>query len=160
MKYLRHVLPFVIITLVIGFFPNNPAQPDSKTVVERIEPGKLDELMMDEDCQCLIVAMAAWCGPCKEELPILVKLNDKYRNQGLTMIGISLDMGGPQAMQPIVEAFGVDFPVYWAGEEAIYKYDVIAMPTLFLVKNGEIVERIVGKRSEAFLDEKIRDFLR
>jgi thiol-disulfide isomerase/thioredoxin len=160
MKYLRHVLPLVIITLVFGVFSNTPAQPDSKSVVELIEPSKLDELMKNKDCQCLIVAMAAWCGPCKEELPILVKLNDKYKSQGLKMIGISLDMGGPQAMQPIVETFGVDFPVYWAGEEAIYKYEIIAMPTLFMVKNGEIVERIVGKRSEAFLDEKIRDFLR
>ena len=160
MNYLRHVLPLVIISLVFGTASNTPAQPDTKILVERIEPSKLDELMKDKDCQCLIVAMAAWCGPCKEELPILIKLNDKYKSQGLKMIGISLDLGGPQAMQPIVETFGVDFPVYWAGEEAIYKYNVIAMPTLFLVKNGEIVERIVGKRSEAFLDEKIRDFLR
>jgi thiol-disulfide isomerase/thioredoxin len=160
MRYLRHVLPLVIHALVFGALSNTPAQPDSKSVVERIEPGELDELMKDKDCQCLIVAMAAWCGPCKEELPILVKLNDKYKSQGLKMIGISLDMGGPQAMQPIVETLGVNFPVYWAGEEAIYKYDVIAMPTLFLVKTGEIVERVVGKRSEAFLDEKIRDFLR
>ena len=160
MNYLRHVLPLVIISLVFGASSNTPAQPDAKIVVEHIKPSKLDELMKDKDCQCLIVAMAAWCGPCKEELPILIKLNDKYKSQGLKMIGISLDMGGPQAMQPIVETFGVDFPVYWAGEEAIYKHNVIAMPTLFLVKNGEIVERIVGKRSEAFLDEKIRDFLR
>jgi thiol-disulfide isomerase/thioredoxin len=160
MKYLPHVLPLVIIALVFGALSNTSAQPDTKILVERIEPSKLDELIKNEDCQCLIVAMAAWCGPCKDELPTLIKLNDKYKSQGLKMIGISLDMGGPQAMQPIVETLGVNFPVYWAGEEAIYKYDVIAMPTLFMVKNGEIVERIVGKRSEAFLDEKIRDFLR
>ena len=160
MKYLRYVLPLLIISLVFGALSNTRAQPDTKTVVERIEPSKLDELINDKDCQCLIVAMAAWCGPCKEELPTLIKLNDKYKDQGLKMIGISLDMGGPQAMQPIVETFGVNFPVYWAGEEAIYKYKVIAMPTLFFVKNGEIVERVVGKRSEALLDKKIRDFLR
>ena len=160
MNHLRHVLPLVLISLVFGALSNTSAQPDTKILVERIEPSKLDELIKNEDCQCLIVAMAAWCGPCKDELPTLIKLNDKYKSQGLKMIGISLDMGGPQAMQPIVETFGVNFPVYWAGEEAIHKYNVIAMPTLFLVKNGEIVERIVGKRSEAFLDEKIRAFLR
>lgn len=160
MNYLRHVLPLVILALVFGALSNTPAQPDTKIVVERIEPSKLDELINDKDCQCLIVAMAAWCGPCRDELPTLIKLNDRYKSQGLRMIGISLDMGGPQAMQPIVENAGVNFPVYWAGEEAIYKYNVIAMPTLLLVKNGEIIERIVGKRSEAFLDQKIRDFLR
>ncbi|UCH06607.1 MAG: TlpA family protein disulfide reductase [Deltaproteobacteria bacterium] len=160
MKYLRYVLPLLIISLVFGALSNTPAQPDTKIVVERIEPSKLDELINNKDCQCLIIAMAAWCGPCKEELQTLIKLNDKYKSQGLKMIGISLDMGGPQAMQPIVETFGVNFPVYWAGDEAIYKYNVIAMPTLFMVKNGEIVERIVGKRSDAFLDEKIRGFLR
>jgi thiol-disulfide isomerase/thioredoxin len=160
MKHLPHVLPLLIISLVFGALSNTPAQPDTRIVVERIEPSKPDELIKDKDCQCLIVAMAAWCGPCRDELPTLIKLNDKYKSQGLKMMGISLDMGGPQAMQPIVETFGVNFPVYWAGEEAIYKYEVIAMPTLFLVKNGEIVERVVGKRSEAFLDEKIRDFLR
>jgi thiol-disulfide isomerase/thioredoxin len=160
MKYLPHFLPLVVLALLLGALSNTPAQPDTKVLVERIEPGRLDELIKDKGCQCLIVAMAAWCGPCRDELPTLIKLNDKYKSQGLKMIGISLDMGGPQAMQPIVETSGVNFPVYWAGEEAIHKYNVIAMPTLFLVKNGEIVQRIVGKRSEAFLDEKIRAFLR
>src|SRR5512135_2308447 len=34
---------------------------------------------------------ATWCGPCREEIPSLVSLQEKYRNKGLQIIGISLD---------------------------------------------------------------------
>jgi len=41
----------------------------------------------------------------------------------------------------------------------VRKYNIFALPMLLFIKNGEEVERVVGKRSEKFLDRKIRDFL-
>jgi thiol-disulfide isomerase/thioredoxin len=160
MAMLRRSVLIVVGVLILGLPFGAKAQTPSTITVERIEPAELDKLIKDKDCRCLIIAMAAWCGPCRRELPALVRLNEKYRSQGLKMIGVSLDLDGPQAMQPIVEKYKVNFPVYWVGEEVIGTYNVTAMPTLFLVKNGEIVERIIGKRSEKFLDGKIRNFLK
>jgi thiol-disulfide isomerase/thioredoxin len=151
----------ILIALMIAvLFVVSPTQPvRSGSKVEKIDPARLDQLMTDPDCGCMIAIMAAWCGPCRKELPILARLYDKYKNDGLKIIGVSLDVEGPKAIQPIVDKAKVGFPVYWAGEQAVGKYGIDALPTLLVIKNGRIFERIIGKRSEKYLDKKIEELL-
>jgi hypothetical protein len=92
-------------------------------------------------------------------LPVINKLYQKYKTQGLQLIGISIDLQGPQAMQPVVDKFKVRFPVYWYGESAVQKFSLFAIPMIFWVKNGQIVEKLPGRRSRKELDKKIRKFL-
>ncbi|MBW1742696.1 MAG: TlpA family protein disulfide reductase, partial [Deltaproteobacteria bacterium] len=108
----------------------------------------------------VMVVLAAWCFPCLQELPTLVKLHDKYKSQGLEMVGISVDRGGPYMIQQVRDKGHVNFPVYWAGEEAVRALDIRAIPLLFLVKDGEVVQEIMGKQSEAFLEKKITQLLK
>jgi thiol-disulfide isomerase/thioredoxin len=146
--------------LMLGVFFCGYPQADSRIIVERIEPADLDALMSSKDCRCMIVAMAAWCGPCRKELPILNSLYERYKSRGLRMIGISLDVDGPEAMQRIVDTAGVNFPIYWAGDSPVHTYNLIAIPALFFIKDGEVVEKIVGKRTERYLERKIDEFLK
>ena len=62
-------------------------------------------------------------------------------------------------MQPIVKKLKIEFPIYWYGEKAIDKFKLNAVPMLLFIKQGEMVERLHGNRSEKFLDQKIREFL-
>ena len=103
---------------------------------------------------------ASWCGPCKEELPDLIRLNRKYRDQGLRVIALSVDYAGPEAMQPVIEQYHVDFPVYWAGESAIEAFEIKGIPLLLFFRDGAETERIVGKHAENVLDQKMAEFLR
>ena len=107
-----------------------------------------------------VTFMAAWCGPCIDELPVLNKLYQKYKTQGLNLIGISIDLEGPHAMQPIIDKLKVDFPVYWYGESAVQKFSIYAIPMIYLVKDGQIVEKLPGRRPGRELDRKIREFLK
>ena len=118
----------------------------------------LKGLIASADNRSVLVVMAAWCRPCIVELPDLVKLHNKHRHKGLKMIGISIDLE-PKAMQPFLEKYQVNFPVYWVGEKAVAELNIYGIPMIMLVKDGEIVEKIVGKRSRRFLDKKIRNFL-
>jgi len=156
---LRHAVLIGAVVFACGFFFSSQVRPEASTAVKSIDTVELDRLIKDKDCQCLIVAMASWCGACREELPTLIKLYDKYKGQGLKIIGVSLDLEGPSAIQRIVDGMNVNFPFYWVGDKAVSEYNISAIPMLFLVKNGEIVEKIVGKRSESFLDKKIGNFL-
>ena len=104
--------------------------------------------------------MAAWCAPCIDELPTMNKLYKKFRNQNLEIIGISIDLEGPQAIQPVINGLKIDFPVYWYGEKAIEKFSLFAIPMMLLIKNGEIVERVSGRRPETYLNEKFLQFLK
>jgi thiol-disulfide isomerase/thioredoxin len=122
--------------------------------------AELNNLIKSANSRHVIVVMAAWCGPCIKELPDLVKLDNKYRPRGLNMIGISIDLEGPSAMQPYLDKYRVNFPVYWVGEKAVSELDIYGIPMIMLVKDGEIVEKIVGKRSQSFLDKTIKNFLK
>ena len=108
----------------------------------------------------VIVMMASWCGPCRGELPTLNKLYEKYRPRGLRMFGLSFEIGGPSTLQPILDRFHVRFPVYCVPEEILSEYGITAIPLLFLIRNGKVMERIKGSHEEAFLENKIHELLR
>jgi len=146
--------------LVIALFTGIAAQAGSGAEVKRIDEASLDKLITAVDSRLILSFMAAWCGPCIDELPALNKLNKRYRDRGLKIIGISIDPEGPGAMQPIVTKLKIEFPVYWCGEKAIDIFKLTAIPMLLFIRQGEMVERLHGKRSEKFLDQKIREFLK
>ena len=131
---------------------------EHRVAVKTIDSAGIDQLIK-ASTGTVIVAMAAWCLPCREELPILVKLYDKYKSQGLKVIGISLDLD-PSAILPILDKANVNFPVYWAGEKTANDFNIRAIPLLLLIKDGSIVEKVLGRRPEAFLDVKISDLLK
>jgi thiol-disulfide isomerase/thioredoxin len=128
--------------------------------VQPIEESKLDELLGAKDNQLVVTFLAAWCGPCIDELPTLNKLYHKYKKKGLKLIGISIDIEGPRAMQPIVDRLKIDFPIYWYGEKGVNKFKLNVIPMLFLIKEGVIVEKVAGRHPDRSLDKKIRKFLK
>jgi len=154
----RFSILLMVMVLVVGFFSVSAVKAE-KNSIQSLDPTGLKNLMTDEATPYLIVAMAAWCGPCRKELPVLSKLFTKYQSRGIKIVGISLDLEGPGAMQPIVDKLGVNFPVYWVGEKAVKDYDIYAIPMLYLIKHGKVVEKIPGKRSAKFIEKKIEMLL-
>jgi thiol-disulfide isomerase/thioredoxin len=131
-----------------------------QNTVLSIDLEQLDQMLAAESRPMAIVFMAAWCMPCIEELPAVNELYEKYSDSGLHILGLSLDLGGPRAIQPFIDQHKVAFPVYWVGEEAIKAYQIRGIPLILLVKNGNISERIVGKRSKKSLDRRFAEFLK
>lgn len=127
--------------------------------VETLALDELQRMISERQQPLLIVVMAAWCHPCIQELPDLQRLYDEYRPRGLDMLGISLDLQGPQAMQPIIDRLNIRFPVYWVGEAAVEAFEIRGIPLLMLVRNGDIEDRILGLRSADYLEGRISEFL-
>lgn len=158
MTLIRPMLMWSAVLLLMAFCSSS-VDATSGVTVQKISESTLDELIQSGDDKLVITFMAAWCGPCIDELPALNKLFKKYEPKGLNLIGISIDLEGPRAMQPIVDRLKVEFPVYWYGESAVQKFSIYAIPMIFFVKNGQIIERLPGRRHERDLDKKIRKFL-
>ena len=148
----------VVLSLIL--FSGPFAKPAAAGSIAKIDESVLDAKVADKKNRLAVVFMAAWCAPCIDELPTLNKLHKKFKDQGLETIGISIDLDGPDAMQPVVKALKINFPVYWYGEKAVEKFALFAIPMMLLVKEGAIVERIHGRRPDSFLDEKFRSFLK
>ena len=76
---------------------------------------------------------ATWCGPCRQEMPLLDELYSRYHRVGFNLLGVNIDDDSRRAMQ-MVDELGVNFPVLFdASKEVSELYDVEAMPVTVLV---------------------------
>ena len=116
-------------TAVLGiiFFSIIASQAETAVTVQPIDEAALDDLIKNKNNRLVISIMAAWCGPCIDELPALNNLYRKYKGQGLNIVGISIDLEGTAAMQPVISKMKVEFPVYWYGDKAIQKFKLTAI---------------------------------
>ncbi len=107
----------------------------------------------------LINFWASWCGPCREEMPLLDQLSQRYGPLGFTMLGINVEEDSALADR-FLQGTPVDFPILYDRENAVSKlYDVIAMPTTVLVdRQGNI--RFVHHGYEAGNENEYQDQIR
>ena len=81
----------------------------------------------------LINFWASWCGPCREEMPLLNSLHNKYEPLGFAVFGVNVEEDIDQA-KAFLRDFPVDFPVLLDNTNRVSKqYEVIAMPTTIMV---------------------------
>jgi peroxiredoxin len=104
---------------------------------------------------------ATWCPPCRDEVPDFVRLQSKYRDQGLAIVGLSLDQGGARDVRPFVDEYDVNYTMLLAGEKTADEYGgILGVPTTFVLdRNGTIVKRFVGRVSSEAFEEAIRPLL-
>ncbi len=76
---------------------------------------------------------ATWCGPCRQEMPLLDQLYSRSQRVGFSLLGVNIDDDSSRAMDMIRE-LGVSFPVLFDARKEVSKlYDVDAMPVTVLV---------------------------
>jgi peroxiredoxin len=76
---------------------------------------------------------ATWCGPCRQEMPLLDELYTRYERVGFNLLGVNIDDDSRRAMQ-MIEELGVNFPVLFDARKEVSKlYEVEAMPVTVLV---------------------------
>lgn len=80
---------------------------------------------------------ASWCGPCRQEMPLLEKIYKKYKPLGFTMLGVNVEENSAAAKKLLREV-KVSFPVLFDTKNIASKlYNVSAMPTTVIIdRNG------------------------
>ena len=106
---------------------------------------------------------ATWCGPCRQEMPLLDELYNRYQRVGFNLLGVNIDDDSSRAMKMATE-LGVSFPVLFDSRKEVSKlYEVNAMPVTVLVdREGNVRHVHLGYKpgyEEKYLDE-IRSLLR
>ena len=91
--------------------------------------------LIQSDKPIMLDFYADWCGPCRAMLPTVEKLAAKHENDF------------------IIAKVNVD-----KNRELAQKFSIRSIPALFFIKDGEVVERLVGGQSEHVLESKIKSY--
>ena len=105
----------------------------------------------------LVNFWATWCGPCREEIPYLASLTDRYPEH-LVVIGVSEDAGGVDMVEAFADQYGVNYPIVMSTPEIKRAFPgVFALPTSFVVDpDGQMVQTHVGLISPVILEQETR----
>jgi peroxiredoxin len=90
----------------------------------------------------LINFWASWCGPCRQEMPILDRLHHRYEDTGFAVLGINVE-GESAPAQEIVDRTNVTFPILIDdGQKVSELYNLEAMPSTVVVDRDGVVRYI------------------
>lgn len=106
---------------------------------------------------------ATWCAPCREEIPVFVRLQERYGSRGLQFVGIAIDQ--PDKVAEFAREFRINYPLLLGGVEAIELLRQVGnragvLPyTLVIDRKGMLVSREPGGLKEARLERLIQPLL-
>ena len=88
---------------------------------------------------------ASWCPPCQQETPILRDLDERYRDRGLAIVGISVQETSPTDVASYADRYELDYTIGFDGSGHILRtYRVFALPTQFFIDVNGIVTHVVN----------------
>ena len=110
----------------------------------------------------LVNFWATWCGPCRMEIPELAQLQRTYKDQGLVVVGMSLDSQPADYVRTEARRMGADYPIVLIGESGAAEWgSIVAIPTTFVIdRQGRIERTLQGYTPIDRLADLIRPLLR
>ena len=106
---------------------------------------------------------ATWCGPCRQEMPQLNRLYEKYHAAGFVLLGVNVDDDQRKAAE-VAGKLGVTFPVLLDTDKAVSKlYELSTMPsTVIIDRDGKVryVHRGYLTGYEDNYEKQIRELLK
>ena len=90
---------------------------------------------------------ATWCSPCRESVPELNEMYERFRGKNVELLGISVDKGGdaPSAVRAFLTEHAVAYPVLLDDRNVNSSYGVSGIPAMFIIdKEGKVVKQFTG----------------
>ncbi|MDQ2069636.1 TlpA family protein disulfide reductase [Natronospira bacteriovora] len=148
-----------------------PAEASGGTLAETMpefsmpDPDGEERHSSEWDGDILVVNFwGTWCAPCREEVPLLIEMQENYGDQGLTVLGIALDQVEP--VQRFADDFGINYPLLVGEQETLavmesFGSGTVGMPHTFVVdRDGRIVNFHVGLIEEHEVEALLAPALR
>ena len=140
-----------------GWGANKPA-PDFS--LKDVLQGKDYSISQFKGKVVVINFFTFFCGPCRDEMPDLNKINNELKAKGLQTLGIALS-SDPTQIRFLVKQLGLEYPVLIGNDKVSDAYGSIAVvPTTVIIdKEGNIAQRIEGTRNKAAFMKLIEPLL-
>lgn len=103
---------------------------------------------------------ATWCHGCVQEMPWFGEFQRKYGDQGLNVIGVSLDVEGWKVVKPFVAKAAVPYRILLGNDTSAQAYGISNMPDTFLIdQHGRIAATYLGMVDKEGLERNIQKLL-
>ena len=143
--------------VVIQFVRNPDPAPDLKA---KDLDGK--ELSLDayKGKVVLLNFWATWCGPCRAEIPSLIRIQEAYKDR-LQIIGMDVDDDDKDKLRAFVKDQGINYPVAMTSDAVRLAYGgIAALPTVFVInRDSKVVQKHVGLFNPALYEIETRALL-
>ncbi len=100
----------------------------------------------------LLNVWATWCHPCRDEVPFLQAVHERYASRGLELVGVSVDAAGEEAaIRDFARRYGMTYTIWRdPGERVSSTFLIIGVPATFLIaRDGTLLWRKTGPVSES-----------
>jgi len=141
MQWLKHALratgfACLFMTTGVNAATDSGPAPDFALKSQSGENLRLSEFQGEV---VMINFWASWCGPCRQEMPLLDELYTQYQPLGFTILGVNVEEDSSKAKQLLKES-PVNFPILFDNKSEVSKlYKVVAMPSTVLVdRDGNV----------------------
>jgi cytochrome c biogenesis protein CcmG/thiol:disulfide interchange protein DsbE len=161
----RRWLPAVLVAAALAAWPacqsrSGPAEGAARLDFTLKDMAGKDVRLSDFAGRPIVLNFwATWCGPCRIEIPWFVELQDRYRDRGLVILGISTD-DEPEDLRQFAADFKMNYPVLvgLGHDELLRTYDAVdVLPITWFVKpDGTIAGKGTGLHPQQWFDEQIK----
>jgi len=166
MKKTQNVVSLFSLFLVLAFSLTIAATVAASTkmpefALKSVRDGRIVDSGIFSGKVLYITFFATWCPPCVQEVPVLVELHEQLAESGFSVIGLSVDEKGPDAVASFVEKKAINYPVLMAEFDTTTDFGgIFGIPVSFLVnKNGNVVKRYTGYVPRKVLEKDIHSLL-
>ncbi len=147
MKRINTLFLTALLALTTPFVVANAAQLDEAAPDFALKSRAGTNLRLSElrGQVVMINFWASWCGPCRQEMPLLEKLHQRYKKLGFTMLGVNVEKDSRAALS-FLKDLPVSFPILYDKENTVSRlYKVSGMPTTVVVdRDGKLRFRHTG----------------
>ncbi len=104
---------------------------------------------------------ATWCGPCKYEIPWFIEFERTYKQDGLAIIGVSMDDDGWSVVKPFSQHAGINYRVVLGNDTVAQDFGgVDSLPTTFIIdRDGRIAATHVGLVNKSTYENDLKRVL-
>ena len=155
-----HIVAAVALLLSVSIGVAVAADPAPNFSLKTFD-GKTIELKKLQGKVVIVNFWATWCGPCRREIPGMTKVYTKSKSKGLEIVGIALDNGGWDDVNPWLQKNPINYPIVLGNQELTELYGgVRSIPTTFVVdRKGNIVDKHVGALLEEDFEKVVKGAL-
>ncbi len=148
---------WMVVVFVLGLVAGTSAQE-----ITQITPDQLEDLIAKNKGNVVVVDFfATWCPPCRQEIPGFIALQNKFSSRGVSIVGVSLDEGGADAVQNFATEMGINYDLYLGGSEMSRKYRIRAIPTTYVYdRTGKKAKTHIGFVPQEVFETQIEELLK